>query len=474
MDGEEKKPAADMKKMVAVAAIGAGVEFGWAIQLSLLTPYVQQLGVPHKWAPLFWFAGPFAGMVVQPILGFFSDRSSSRFGRRRPFLAAYVSVVSLAAFLMAFAADLGHRRHNSRAVTISIFGIGDLLLECGNIAIYTHCAAFLGDLTAGNPKRARTASSLFSFFMAVGGVLGYAAGLYTHLYKIFPFALTDSCDIYCANLKSCLILAITILVATSVFTLWYVPDKATNTTTATTDGARKLGIWREMKEVKRPMWMLLMVTFMNWAAWFPFMLYNTDWMGREIYGGDDNGGGDHSKKVYDAGVRMGALGLMLNAVVQGITSLGAEWMGRKMGGANRLWGAANFGLGVCLGMTALVTRQPALTQRTTGALLLFALLGFPMAVTFCVPFAMAAILSTEHGVGQAFTMGLVNFAILMPQMVISVGAGPFDEAFGGGNLPAFVGGAILALISAVMAFFLLPSSSSSSSSPPPSDTASTA
>jgi solute carrier family 45, member 1/2/4 len=48
-------------------------------------------------------------------------------------------------------------------------------------------------------------------------------------------------------------------------------------------------------------------------SWFPFFLFDTDWMGREVYHGDPNGDANQIKK-YDNGVREGAFGLLLNSV----------------------------------------------------------------------------------------------------------------------------------------------------------------
>lgn len=45
---------------------------------------------------------------------------------------------------------------------------------------------------------------------------------------------------------------------------------------------------------------------------------------------------------------------------------------------------------------------------------------------------------------------------MLQQMIVSVLAGPFDSLFGGGNLPAFVVGAISAAVSGVLAILLLP------------------
>jgi hypothetical protein len=48
-------------------------------------------------------------------------------------------------------------------------------------------------------------------------------------------------------------------------------------------------------------------------SWFPFFLFDTDWMGREVYHGDPKGKSSEVQK-YDQGVREGAFGLLLNSV----------------------------------------------------------------------------------------------------------------------------------------------------------------
>ncbi|XP_024026663.1 sucrose transport protein SUC4-like [Morus notabilis] len=77
-----------LRRLLRVASVAAGIQFGWALQLSLLTPYVQELGIPHAWASVIWLCGPLSGLLVQPLVGLMSDRSTSRFGRRRPFIVA--------------------------------------------------------------------------------------------------------------------------------------------------------------------------------------------------------------------------------------------------------------------------------------------------------------------------------------------------------------------------------------------------
>jgi len=88
MEEQPEHEPSPLRKMVAVLSIAVGIQFRWALQLSLLTPYVQTLGVPHAWASFIWLCGPISGLLVQPIVGYSSDRCQSTFGRRRPFILA--------------------------------------------------------------------------------------------------------------------------------------------------------------------------------------------------------------------------------------------------------------------------------------------------------------------------------------------------------------------------------------------------
>ncbi|RYR22435.1 hypothetical protein Ahy_B03g067718 [Arachis hypogaea] len=59
-----------LRQIIVVASIAVGVQFGWALQLSLLTPYVHLLGIPHASAAYILFCGPISGMLVQPKVGY--------------------------------------------------------------------------------------------------------------------------------------------------------------------------------------------------------------------------------------------------------------------------------------------------------------------------------------------------------------------------------------------------------------------
>ncbi|KAL2335027.1 hypothetical protein Fmac_016240 [Flemingia macrophylla] len=471
-----RKPS-PLGSMIAVASIAAGVQFGWALQLSLLTPYVQTLGVPHAWASFIWLCGPISGLVVQPIVGWSSDRCTSRFGRRRPFIVAGALAVAVSVFLIGYAADIGHAAGDdltkgTRPRAVAVFVVGFWILDVANNMLQGPCRAFLGDLAAGDHQKTRTANAFFSFFMAIGNVLGYAAGSLNSLHRVFPFTSTAACNVFCANLKSCfffsilLLLVIVVVVLISVDDPQFTPDA--NNAQNDASLVSPLSCFGQVKNglmnlnLKGPMFMLMLVTAVNWFAWFPYVLFDTDWMGREVFGGDVG------QTAYDRGVRSGSLGLMLNSVVLALMSLAVEPLGRLVGGVKWLWGIVNVILAVCMAMTVVISKAaeherrhgvlvgyPSLSVRI-GAMAFFSILGIPLAITFSVPFALASIYSSTSGAGQGLSLGLLNVAIVVPQMIVSGLSGAFDKRFGGGNLPAFVLGSVAAAISAVLAVVLLP------------------
>ena len=153
--GRARPPAArarvPLRQLLRVASVACGIQFGWALQLSLLTPYVQELGIPHAWASVIWLCGPLSGLVVQPLVGHMSDRCTSRFGRRRPFIAAGAASIAISVLIIGHAADigwlLGDRGGDVRPRAIAVFVFGFWILDVANNMTQGPCRALLADLT---------------------------------------------------------------------------------------------------------------------------------------------------------------------------------------------------------------------------------------------------------------------------------------------------------------------------------------
>ena len=78
-----------------------GIQFGFALQNANVSRIFQTLGADLDKIAILWIAAPFTGLIVQPIIGYLSDRTWHPFwGRRRPFFFAGSILASLALFLM--------------------------------------------------------------------------------------------------------------------------------------------------------------------------------------------------------------------------------------------------------------------------------------------------------------------------------------------------------------------------------------
>ncbi|GMP79195.1 hypothetical protein CsSME_00034839 [Camellia sinensis var. sinensis] len=485
----EEKEQNPLSKSILVASIAAGVQYGWALQLSLLTPYIQLLGVPHKWAAFVWLCGPISGLLIQPTVGYYSDRCTCRFGRRRPYIVAGAFMIFVAVILISFAADIGKVLGDSldqgmKPMSVTIFVLGFWVLNIGNNTLQGPCRALLANISGRDETMLRVSDAMFAFFMAIGNLLGYAAGSYSNLYKHFPFTQTEACDDYCANLKTCFLFSITIPSIVTTFAVILVKEEPfvapiENNISIVTLGKGEeavvpTGFFQQfalaLKSLSKPMWILLLVTSLNWTGWFPFLLYDTDWMGKEVYGGRV-GGTSVEKELYHEGVSAGALGLVWYVLTLAITSLAMEPLVQVLGGIKQMWGLGNFLLAIGMAMTVVITYMAdharsvaAITASTVGnanylvppppevkwaSLCLFALLGIPQAVTYSLPFALTSIISSSVGAGQGLALGVLNLSIVIPQVVVAMVSGPLDAFFGGGNLPAFVMGGIAAALRGV-------------------------
>lgn len=64
--------------------------------------------MPPPLTPLVWLAGPLSGLIVQPVVGVFSDTLNWKMGRRRPFILLGALLTILSMYMVAYAKELAH------------------------------------------------------------------------------------------------------------------------------------------------------------------------------------------------------------------------------------------------------------------------------------------------------------------------------------------------------------------------------
>lgn len=137
-----------------------GIQFGFALQNANTSRIFETLGADVDKIGLYWLAAPVTGLLVQPIVGYFSDKTWTRFGRRKPYFMLGALLASLSLFVMP----------NSPALWVAI---GTLWIMDSSINISMEpFRAFVGDNL--NEKQRPLGFFTQSFFIGIGAVVGSA------------------------------------------------------------------------------------------------------------------------------------------------------------------------------------------------------------------------------------------------------------------------------------------------------------
>jgi len=83
-----------------------GIQFSFGLQQSNMSPIYGYLGADESTLPYLWLAGPVTGLIVQPIIGAMSDKTTSKLGRRTPYFLIGALLCSLGLLLMPFSPTL--------------------------------------------------------------------------------------------------------------------------------------------------------------------------------------------------------------------------------------------------------------------------------------------------------------------------------------------------------------------------------
>jgi maltose/moltooligosaccharide transporter len=134
-----------------------GIQFGFQLQNSNVSRIFQTLGASIDDLPILWVAAPLTGLIVQPIIGYYSDRTWNRFGRRRPYFLAGALLASLALIAMPRSPVLW--------IAAGVLWVLDASI---NIAMEPF-RAFVGDQLSEKQRPAGYAMQ--SFFIGAGAVI---------------------------------------------------------------------------------------------------------------------------------------------------------------------------------------------------------------------------------------------------------------------------------------------------------------
>ncbi|KAM9757871.1 proton-associated sugar transporter A isoform 2-T2 [Menidia menidia] len=177
LDLSELPPRRTFQELLFNGCILFGIEFSYAMETAYVTPVLLQMGLPDQFYSLVWLVSPILGFLVQPLIGAWSDRCTSRFGRRRPFILALAVGALLGLTFVLNGRDIG----GAVADTASNHKWGIVLTVCGVVLM-----DFSAD-SADNPSHAYMMDvcspedqdrglNIHALLAGLGGGFGYIVG----------------------------------------------------------------------------------------------------------------------------------------------------------------------------------------------------------------------------------------------------------------------------------------------------------
>ncbi len=152
-----KKPRLSIGRIANMSVGFMGIQFGFALQNANVSRIFETLGANVDEIPILWIAAPVTGLLVQPIIGYMSDRTWNKLGRRRPYFLVGAILSTLALFVMP----------NSPSLWIAAITLW-LLDASINISMEPF-RAFVGDNLPDEQRTTGFAAQVF--FIGIGAVV---------------------------------------------------------------------------------------------------------------------------------------------------------------------------------------------------------------------------------------------------------------------------------------------------------------
>ena len=411
-----------------------GIQFGWDLQRANMGPIYEYLKASPDQIPLLFLAAPLTGLIVQPIIGYMSDRTwHPWWGRRRPyfFVGALLSTICL--FLMP----------NSGSLWMAA-GLLWILDTSGNIAMEPF-RAFVADKL---PESQRTSGfAMQSFLIGLGGSIASALPwLMSNLFHVSSSSSTGGIppSVEFAFYTGAAIFFLAVLytvLTTKEYPPAILPSKEKVKKTGSGLGGGIKEITDAIKNMPSKMKRLALVQFFTWPGLFLMWFYYNTAVARNIFHAVDT-----NDPVYTKGIEYGGLTLAYYSIISFLFALLIPSIARKLGRKTThslclICGA------IGLISVRFVTQPYELYFCMTGV-------GIAWSSILSMPYAMLAGALPEDKIGVY--MGIFNFFIVLPEIIASLFFGWIMQHWlNNDRMFAVQIGGVLMIIASVICYVLI-------------------
>ena len=410
-----------------------GVQIAYSLQSANISRIFATLGADPHSLSFFWILPPLMGMIVQPLVGKYSDRTWCRFGRRIPYLFLG-SLIAIA--VMCLLPNAGNFSFTFAGAMI--FGLIALMLLDTSINMAMQPFKMLvGDMVGENQKS--QAYSIQSFLVNAGGLVGF---IFPFLFAWIGIANTAPEGQVPDTVKYSFYIGSVILILCVLFTTFKVKEMPPK------EYAEFHGIDPDKKEEKAPnmltllknapkaFWTVGIVQFFSWAAFLYMWTYTNGAIADTVWGTTDVASEGYQQAGNWVGVLFAvqAVGSMLWAlVIPKFKDIKVAYV------VSLLIGAVGFA------SVFFLHNQYALIAS-------FLLIGAAWAAMLAVPFTLLTNSLSGSHIGTY--LGLFNGTICLPQIAAAACGGLVLKLVGGAQVSMFLVAGVLLVLGALSVRFV--------------------
>lgn len=438
--GLAPKPRLSIWQIFTMSFGFLGIQFGFALQNGNTSRILRSFGADVDQLPMFWIVAPLVGMIVQPIIGHYSDKTWNRFGRRKPYF--------LAGALLSSATLIFLPNSGSMAGIIPALWIGAGMVMVMDTSFNVAMEPFRALVADNLPDRQRTLGfSVQTFLIGLGAVMG---SYLPEFLADHGFSLAAGADGVADNIKYSFYIGAAVFVlailVTVIFSKEYAPAEYEryhgNLEKPTKQKSGMAEILSDFQKMPRTMKQLGLVQFFSWFALFSMWVFTSDAVATHVYGLT----GDYTKSIAynEAGNKVSSSFGVYNFVAM-IYALFLPFMARKIGRkATHAFSLVAGGLGL---ISIFFVKDPAMLNYSMVGV------GLAWASILSMPYV---ILSGSIPAGKlGIYMGIFNFFITLPQIVNGVfGGAMVKNLYGNQPIYAIVLAGVLMLCAAVSVLFV--------------------
>ena len=411
----QKKPRFNFLQILSLSMGFLGIQFGYALQNANASRILQTFGADIEQLSWFWLAAPITGMIIQPIIGHYSDHTWTKLGRRRPFFLVGAIMAAIALILMPNAGIFAN------VLPAMFIGAGFLMIMDAsfNVAMEPFRALVADMLPA---DQSTLGFSIQTFLIGIGAVIGswlpYVLGNWMGISKIaIHGGIPD--NVVFSFYVGAAVMIMTIL-WTVLSTKEYSPEELAgfnpDKEPVEETKSKFTDIFKDIVAMPKTMKQLGLVQFFSWIALFGMWVFTTPAVAQHVYGLSVT---DTQSALYqDAGNWVGIIFGVYNGVAM-IYALLLPAIAHKIG--RKLTHSLSLTAGA-IGLLSIYF----ITNPTT---LLFSMIGVGMAwgSILSMPYAILAPALPVRKMG--IYMGIFNIFITVPQIVNGLFGGMIVKRF---------------------------------------------